>query len=437
MSKSKRAEASDSNSASGRSLADEYYSSFGPKRVVQLVAIMLFWFVISFISNILGPLIPDIIKSFNLTKLALAGFIPSSFFVSYAVMSIPAGILVERWGERVVLSIGFTMPLIGSLLFAWQPTYPVLLASCFIIGLGTAMLQTVLNPLQRVVGGEENYAFVGEVGQLVFSTASFLSPLVFSYFVANPMSIAPAGMPWVSLYYLFALLFLAMLGVVAVVRFPKINITEERLSGSASKSSFMQLLSQRKVWLFFFAIFCYTSFEQSLSVYMSTFLERYHSIDPHTEGAAAVSRFWGAMFLGCLAGLLLLKLIDSKLLLKIACACAAILVGLGIFGAAKIALIALPAIGFTMAMMFPILFSLALNSVESHHGQFAGILCSAIVGGAIGPLLVSIVGDITKSLRIGMLLTYIYLGYILFMAFWARPIIKNKLVGRKGAVASE
>ena len=268
-------------------------------------------------------------------------------------------------------------------------------------------------------------------------TASFLSPLVFSYFVANPMSIAPAGMPWVSLYYLFALLFLAMLGVVAVVRFPKINITEERLSGSASKSSFMKLLSQRKVWLFFFAIFCYTSFEQSLSVYMSTFLERYHSIDPHTEGAAAVSRFWGAMFLGCLAGLLLLKLIDSKLLLKIACACAAILVGLGIFGAAKIALIALPAIGFTMAMMFPILFSLALNSVESHHGQFAGILCSAIVGGAIGPLLVSIVGDITKSLRIGMLLTYIYLGYILFMAFWARPIIKNKLVGRKGAVASE
>ena len=150
-------------------------------KVVALI--MLFWFVISFITNILGPLIPDIISNFDLKQFTLAGYIPMSFFLAYAVMSIPAGIMIEKLSEKTVLLIGFTMPFIGSLLFALIPCYPVLLASCFIIGLGMAMLQTVINPLTRVAGGEENFAFFSVMGQLVFGFASFISPFVYSYLV--------------------------------------------------------------------------------------------------------------------------------------------------------------------------------------------------------------------------------------------------------------
>ena len=132
-------------------------------------------------------------------------------------MSIPAGLMIEKWGEKVVLFIGFLMPLIGSLLFAFHHNYPVLLVSCFIIGLGMAMLQTVMNPLQRTVGGEENYAFVGDCSQVVFSLASFVSPLVFTYYVAHPMSFAPEGLPWISLYYLFGFILVAMLLVVLII----------------------------------------------------------------------------------------------------------------------------------------------------------------------------------------------------------------------------
>ena len=63
------------------------------KRTIHLILIMSFWFTISFITNILGPLIPDIINNFNLSNLAMAGFIPTSFFLAYAIMSIPSGIL--------------------------------------------------------------------------------------------------------------------------------------------------------------------------------------------------------------------------------------------------------------------------------------------------------------------------------------------------------
>ena len=107
----------------------------GFNRIGLLAIIMMFWFVISFITNILGPLIPDIIHKFNLEKLTLAGFIPTSFFVAYAVMSIPAGLMIEKWGEKVVLFIGFTMPLIGSLLFAFfHKQWNIYCCSCFYCG---------------------------------------------------------------------------------------------------------------------------------------------------------------------------------------------------------------------------------------------------------------------------------------------------------------
>ena len=66
-----------------------------------VILILLIFFVISFLTNILGPLIPDIISSFHL-RVGLAGFMPFSFFVAYGVMSIPAGLLIERFGEKSI-----------------------------------------------------------------------------------------------------------------------------------------------------------------------------------------------------------------------------------------------------------------------------------------------------------------------------------------------
>ncbi|MBO6223793.1 MAG: MFS transporter [Bacteroidales bacterium] len=408
----------------------------GFNRIGLLAIIMVFWFVISFITNILGPLIPDIINTFNLSKLTLAGFIPTSFFVAYAVMSIPAGILIEKVGEKVVLFIGFSIVLAGSVLFAFLHTYPVLLVSSFVIGLGMAMLQTVMNPLQRTVGGEENYAFVSDCSQVVFSAASFISPIVYSYYVTNPMSFAPEGMPWISLYYLFGFILVAILAVVLVTRFPKIELKSDEKSGD--KSSFMELFGMRKVWLFALALFFYTGTEQGMSNNISLFLERYHGVDPHTLGATCVSWFWGSMLIGCVIGLLLLKLIDSKQLLKICCVLSAAVLAAGLFAPDSmriagypVAVFALPAVGFAMSLMFPIIMSLALNSVSKHHGSFAGIMCSAIVGGAAGPLLVSMLSDAVSSQRIGMCLIFIFIAYILFIAFWAKPIVKNKLLTDK------
>lgn len=414
------------------------------KKWGMLAVIMMFWFTISFITNILGPLIPDIIHNFELKDLAMAGFIPTSFFLAYAIMSIPAGILIDRYGEKPVLFVGFLMPFIGTVLFACFPFYTMLLVSSFIVGLGMAMLQTVLNPLQRVVGGEENYAFIAELAQFMFGVASFVSPLVYAWLVRSLApgvyqpgqnfvldilaQVTPVALPWVSLYWVFSLLLLIMLIVVAVVRFPAIDLVEDERSGSST--TYKTLFRQKYVWLFFLGIFCYVSTEQGVSVWMTTFLEQYHGIDPKTIGARCISYFWGSMTIGCLVGMLLLKLIDSKRLLQISGGLAMVLLLLALFGPAAVSVWAFPAIGFSISMMYSIIFSLALNTVTQNHGSFAGILCSGIVGGAGGPLFISLLSDAT-SLRTGMLLVLLFMGYITFIGFWARPLVNNKTVSLK------
>lgn len=415
------------------------------KRNIGLLAlIMMFWFVISFITNILGPLIPDIINGFSLKNLAMAGFIPTFFFIAYAIMSIPAGILIDRYGEKPVLFCGWLMPFIGTLIFACYPVYPMLLASCFIIGLGMAMLQTVLNPLQRVAGGEENYAFVAELAQLMFGTASFISPLVYTYLIKNLDAatyvsgknlfidmlarVTPPQLPWVSLYWVFTAILLIMIIAVIFSRIPKIELKSDEKAGT--KASYLKLFKKGYVWLFFLGVFCYVSTEQGTSIFMSTFLEKYHGVDPQVTGARIVSYFWGGMTAGCIIGMLLLKLFDSKKILVYSGILTMILLVSALFGSREVSMIAFPAIGFSISMMFSIVFSLALNSASENHGSFAGILCSGLAGGAGGPLIVSTIADAT-NLRIGMLFILVFVIYITAIGFWAKPLINNKTVKLK------
>ena len=420
------------------------------KKWGMLALIMVFWFTISFITNILGPLIPDIVHNFDLKNLSLAGFIPTSFFLAYAIMSIPAGIMIDRFGEKPVLFAGFLLPFAGALLFALRPVYPMLLCSSFIIGLGMAMLQTVINPLQRVVGGEENYAFIAELAQFVFGAASFVSPLVYTWLIhaLDPAvytpghsafldllaRLTPSELPWVSLYWIFTLILLLMLLSVLLVRWPRIELKDDERSGSAS--SYMHLFKQKYVCLFFLGIFCYVSTEQGVSIYMSTFLQDYHGIDPQTVGAKCVSWFWGSMTIGCIFGMILLKLIDSRALLRLSGVLSIVLLLVALFSPAQVAVVAFPAIGFAISMMYSIVFSLALNTASEHHGSFAGILCSAIVGGAAGPLLISLLAD-AFTLRTGMMLILVFMGYITFVGFWARPLVNNKTVSLKELLAKK
>jgi fucose permease len=105
-----------------------------------------------------------------------------------------------------------------------------------------------------------------------------------------------------------------------------------------------------------------------------------------------------------------------------------------LYGSAQTALIAFPMSGFFLSVMYSIIFSFGLNSVSRYHGAMSGILCTGILGGAIVPLLVGLLGD-WFGLRIGLLSVFATLGYILSVCYWARPLVRNEtiLTNRKRA----
>jgi FHS family L-fucose permease-like MFS transporter len=363
----------------------------------------------------------------------------SAFFLAYGVMSIPSGMLVERLREKTVMIAAFLLALAGALLISLFPGFVVFLASLFLIGAGFAALQVTINPLLRVSGGEAHFAFNSVMAQLVFGGASFLSPHIYSYFVRNlarpegsakPLvglmaKLVPPALPWVSVYWVFGALISVMIVVLAAVRFPVVVRTEEEQAGAWQACK--ELFRTRNVVLFFFGIFAYVGTEQGVSYWISKFLQTYHGYDPRTVGAARVSLFWGLMAVGGLVGLVLLKLFDSRRILVGFAAAAILFLSLALFGPGSLALAAFPLMGFAASVMWPIIFSLALNSVEKHHGSLSGILCTGIIGGALVPLIIGRLGD-AFGLRRGMFFLYLALGYILSIGIWARPLIANETI---------
>jgi fucose permease len=137
--------------------------------------VLLTFFVISFLTNVLGPIVPDIISDFHVS-LSAAGFLIFAFFIAYGFMSIPAGFLVERFTEKPVMVAAFVAAMLGSMSFALFPRYNVAVVTLFVIGAGMATLQVAINPLLRVTGGEEHFAFNEVLAQLLFGCAAFISP---------------------------------------------------------------------------------------------------------------------------------------------------------------------------------------------------------------------------------------------------------------------
>jgi fucose permease len=405
-----------------------------------VVLVFLIFFVISLITNIMGALIPNLRDDFHLS-LGLAGFLPFSFFVAY-LASIPAALAVERFRAKPVLVASFVLSCGASLLFATHPSYGVALASFLMLGVSMAMLQVPINPLLRVAGGEEHFAFYSVMAQLVFGLASFLSPRLYTSLVqgldaagqgATPSPLiallrplVPPALPWVSLYWVFAGVTLLMVVTLSLVRLPTVELKEDERAGALA--THRELLRNPTVLLFFAGIFAYVGTEQGVGNWISEFLKLYHGYDPVTDGANAVSWFWGLMTAGCGVGLVLLKLFDSRRVLVVFASAAIVTLSAALFGPRTVSYYAFMVMGFCASVMWSIVFSLALNSVPKHHGTFSGILCTGIIGGAVLPLVIGALGDLV-GLRLGMTVLYLTLGYILSIGLWARPLIKNATLG--------
>ena len=393
---------------------------------IQLVTfVMVVFFVISFITNIIGPLIPQFIKTYNLS-LVLASFLPLSFFFSYGVFSIPAGIYLERYGGKIIMIFAFLISSVGAGMIIAFPGYISFIISFFLIGTGMAILQVAINPLLRHAVSGENFAFFSIIGQLAFGSASFLSPIFYKFLLEknNPLGIIYFNdAPWIWIYVLFIFAVIILLFSLYFLKIPKSDSTSENFDINI----FFNFLKSKSTFFYFFGIFCYVGVEQGINNWSSEFLYQYHSLDPEVVGVEVISSFWGNLTVGTVVSLFLIKIIDEKKLLNLYALSSSLLVLMTIYGGTELSVLSFKLLGFSISGIWSVMISLGLNSVPKNHSIFTGILLTGIVGGAIFPFIIAVIGQVF-GLKAGMHTILFGLLYLSYVGFTAKPLISNNKI---------
>jgi FHS family L-fucose permease-like MFS transporter len=371
-------------------------------------SITTLFFAWGFITVTVDPLVASLKAIFKLSyaEVMLTQF---AFFTAYGIVSLPAAALVARLGypRSIVTALGIMIA--GCL---WIPVathvdaFAMVLVALFIIASGITILQVAANPLAASLGSVDRSHFRLTLSQAFNSLGTAIAPyLASSVMLAGGMfavqggSAATATQRTESLRHIdFAFLCLA-----AMIAFLALFIWSVRGrltgaatgSGRASSASVAEALQSRWAVLGAAAIFLYVGAEVSIGSAMTNFLHRSDVFGVDLERAGKlVSLYWGGAMIGRFIGSALLTRIRASVLLAAAAAVAAILCLTISQAPGELAGWAALSVGLFNSIMFPVIFTLTLERSTASGAATSGLLCMAIVGGAVLPLIVGHIADV-------------------------------------------
>ena len=387
-----------------------------------LVVLTTLFFMMGFITCMNDILIPHLKEIFELTYVQ-AMLIQFCFFTAYAIMSIPMGHLVGKIGYKNGVIGGFLLTAVGCLLFypaADSQSYPTFLGALFILASGVTLLQVAGNPYVTLLAKPGKESATLTLVQAFNSLGTTIAPIIGAHFIladaaqkaSKAEQIASVQIPYLGLAGLLILLAV----FVKMIRLPdarKIAV-EESEHNHDGKTSVWQY---KHLILGVVGIFCYVGAEVSIGSFMVNILGFLKGLS-HAEGAKLLSYYWGGAMVGRFLGSAVMARVAPNRYLAFNASVATALLVIAIMvgkGNADIAMWALIAIGFFNSIMFPTIFSLATKNLGKFTNSASGILCTAIVGGALIPVLQGKIAD-----DFGMMISYVapavcYL-YIVFFA---------------------
>lgn len=376
-----------------------------------LTSLFFMWGLITSLNDIL---IPHLKALFDLSYVE-AMLIQFCFFGAYFVMSSPSGYLVERVGYRRGIIIGLTIAGIGCLGFypaASLHTYPLFLLSLFVLASGITLLQVAANPYVAVLGDPLTAASRLNLTQAFNSLGTTIGPWVGSALI---LSVAAAGRHTTQMPYLvLAATLFAIAFAFSQFQLPVIRTEHPPSDGARITVSSRGAWHHRHLVLGALAIFFYVGAEVTLGSLLVNFLSQDH-IGGFSESHAGryVSLYWGGAMVGRFMGAVLLRRLRPGNLLAFNAISAAILLALTMTSQGAMALYAVLAVGLFNSIMFPTIFTLAIAHLGKHTGAGSGILCMAIVGGAIVPLLSGLIADLSSiALSFAVpVVCYLYVAY--------------------------
>lgn len=398
--------------------------------IFPITIIGILFFIFGFITWANSQLIPYLRTACQLTD-AQSYFVTTAFFAAYFFMSIPSSFILNLVGFKKGMSIGLFVMSLGALMFipaAKMISFPLFLGGLFVIGTGLALLQTASNPYVTILGPIESAAqrisIMGICNKLAGICAVYLLGFLFLENIdqleaALPgMTVEEKGIvlqelankvinPYLGIAGAFALLGILLL----FVKLPEPK-EAEAVSPSASKVA-SGVLGHRNLVLGALAIFVYVGAEVI-------------SYDAFTDFGIGLgftkqvaSKFAGYTALAMLAGYFLSivfipSVIRQRPALILASVLSIVFLAIAMNTSGYVAVVAFALLGLSQAAMWPVIWPLALNGLGSHTKMASAILVMMIVGGAVIPPLMPVIGDLLGSKKLGFLIMipcWLYLIY--------------------------
>ncbi len=369
------------------------------------IAVTTLFFAWGFITAMIDPLIPSVRKIFSLsyTESMLTQF---AFFMSYGIVSLPGAALVSRAGYGRSILIALVAMIVGCLFIpvaTYLQRYELVLVALFVIGSGITVLQLAANPLAAVLGTPERSHYRLTLSQSFNSLGTVISPYLGSMLLLRGGVFASDGAPVDAASRADSLHnidtgFLAI-AVMLVLLLVFIWRSSARLNSSApppaaAHDSVLRALRSRWALLGAAAIFLYVGAEVSIGSTLINFLHQPDMLNVPLDRAGQITAvYWMGAMIGRFVGSALLTRIRATLLLTMAAAIAAILCLCVNQGAGLAAAVCALAIGLCNSIMFPTIFTLTLERSSASAAGTSGLLCMAIIGGAILPQLAGRVAD--------------------------------------------
>lgn len=393
----------------------------GQNHIFALSCLTFLFFIWGFITCLNDILVPHLKNVFDLTY-AQASLVQLCFFGAYFIVSVPAGMLVRRVGYQRGMVSGLVIAAIGCLMFypaASMQIYGLFLAALFVLASGITILQVSANPYVTILGRPETAASRLTWTQAFNSVGTTIAPQFGALLILGAATAAAGTAEFklqeataVQLPYLILAGALALSAVVfSLLKLPQIATAPE---ASAQTTSVQSVLKYRHLVLGAVGIFAYVGAEVSIGTYMVHFIGL-PEIAGFTEQQAAqyLSFYWGGMLFGRFAGAFLMQFVAANKVLTFCGVMAALLVVLAVVSTGHTAMWAILGVGLFNSIMFPTIFSLGVASLGRLTSNGSGVLCAAIVGGAILPYIQGQLAD-TIGLQLSFIVPvfcYVYICY--------------------------
>jgi FHS family L-fucose permease-like MFS transporter len=359
------------------------------------------------------------------------------FFIAYLFFSIPAGLLLSRIGYIRGVVVGLLFMALGCALFwpaSLSDSYAAFLVPLFVLGVGITMLQVSANPFMELLGSEATSHSRLTLAQAFNSLATMIGPIIgarlflrgsLKFDPCAPLAMASSQLRQgqthaVAVFYLIGAV--VLLGVAAIFWFLR-KSDAPGVSGQASVAGVLALLDRPRLMFGAACIFIYVGAEVSIGSNMTNYLTLPNVLNTTCSNAGTlVSFYWGGAMVGRFIGSFALRFVKPGYALT---ACAIVAMGLALTSASSTGAFAaytLIAVGLFNSIMFPTIFSLATEQLGDETPHASGLLCMAIVGGAIIPLIVGKIADATTLATALFVPAACYIGIAIYGVAAARGL---------------